>query len=230
MKLSIQHLQRAYLEVRDDPGELARFGRLFERITTTLTEQIDTLARIANEFSTFARLPKRHMEELDLNVAVQEAVDLLREETEIDIDLRLSRHPLIVRADREELRRVYINLLKNAVQAIADPAKGSITVQTWREEFTGDGAPAQALSSITDTGHGIPPDVREKIFQPNFSTKTSGMGLGLAIVKKSIEDMQGEIDFETWEEIGTTFKIALPLVGWPEPARDGENGRGYEAE
>ncbi len=211
MKLSVQHLRRAH---RDQPpsGEAetdGRFGSLLDRITGTLIEQIDALTRIANEFSSFARLPERYLERLDLGEVIREAAALLDEEAHAEIILALGGSPLPVMADREELRRVYINLLKNALQAMPENERGTITVRTERQ--TEDGA-VWAWSAVRDTGTGIPEEAREKVFQPNFSTKTSGMGLGLAITKKAIEDVQGEISFETELGTGTTFVVRLPLA------------------
>lgn len=218
MKLSVQHLRRAYMSLtaRGDEasGEAARFDQLFDRITTTLIEQIDTLARIANDFSTFARLPTRILERVDLNAVVREAVALMQEEGgAVTITTDLDPEPLVLMADREELRRIYINLLKNALQAIPEGAAGTVHVVTRREAPDGpaDG-PGWAFSTVRDTGSGIPADLRSRIFEPNFSTKTSGTGLGLAIVKKSVEELHGEIDFETEEQSGTIFRIRLPLA------------------
>ncbi|MDX1420199.1 MAG: ATP-binding protein [Rubricoccaceae bacterium] len=222
MKLSVQHLRRAFRP----PGEAAtpeeqRFAGTLERITTTLIEQIDALDRIAGEFSSFARLPRRSPEPLDLNAVVQEAAALFESEAGASgalpavLRLDLAAAPLPVEADREELRRVFINLFKNALQAMPEPPSaprrtGRITTRTWRDE-------AHAWAEVEDTGTGIPEGVREKIFQPNFSTKTSGMGLGLAIVQKSVEASGGAISFETAEGQGTTFVIRLPLL----PVGDG---------
>ena len=207
MKLSIQHMRRAF---HRDGGD-DRFPALFDRITATLIEQIEALARIANEFSSFARLPTRVLEPLDLNDVIREAVRLMQEEAALTVHLDLHDAPLVVEADREELRRTYINLLKNALQAIPDERDGEIHVSTQRVSSQGDAVPA-AHSAIRDNGTGIPPDVQDKIFQPNFSTKTSGTGLGLAIAKKSIEELDGRIDFETTDGQGTTFRIWLPLA------------------
>ena len=219
MKLSVQHLRRAYEDVETTGdgavggggGREGRFARLFERITGTLVEQIDSLARIANEFSSFARMPTRMLERLDLNAVVREAVALMQEEAGDVIDLDLDPEPLVLEADREELRRIYINLIKNALQALHDDGEGHVMVST-RHEEAHDGQPAFAYSTVTDTGHGIPTGLRDKIFEPNFSTKTSGTGLGLAIARKSIEAFGGVIGFETDEGDGTTFWIRLPLV------------------
>ena len=88
-----------------------------------------------------------------------------------------------------------------------DDAPSRVEVTTEQQDGTG-----WAYSTITDTGTGIPPELHDKIFQPNFSTKTSGTGLGLAIVKQGVEDLRGEIGFETRAGVGTTFWIRLPLA------------------
>ena len=212
MKLSLQHLRRAYQRLDSPTREKKgpqRFQDLFERITSTLIEQIDTLARIANEFHSFARMPSRMPERLDLNAVIREAVSLMQEEADAQIEEKLHAEPLSIEADREELRRIYINLLKNALQAIPATRPGRVEVTTDYEKKNGA---AWAISTVSDNGTGIPPDVREKIFQPNFSTKTSGTGLGLAIIQKGVTDLNGKIDFETNEGTGTTFRLRLPLA------------------
>ncbi|PSQ79754.1 MAG: hypothetical protein BRD46_05865 [Bacteroidetes bacterium QS_8_68_15] len=245
MKLSVQHLRRAFEQAGlDDDGEApaaprgdgapgasddgetetqqqeeekekedaGRFATLFERITSTLIEQIDGLSRIANDFSSFARMPTRFPEPLDLSETAEAAATLMQEEeSDATIHLQLAPDPLVVEADAEELRRLYINLIKNALQALPESdatgrRHGRITVATERTE---DG---RARSTVTDNGSGVPEDLREKIFQPNFSTKTSGTGLGLAIAKKSVEELDGEIGFDTERGAGTTFWIELPLA------------------
>ncbi|MBT8400487.1 MAG: HAMP domain-containing protein [Rhodothermia bacterium] len=208
MKLSVQHLRRSFDSRRESIGR--DFADLFDRITSTLTEQIDALARIANEFSSFARMPQRIEEILDLNAVVAEAVTLMEAEAKFDIDTDLQDVTLPVRADREEVRRIYINLIKNAIQSIPETREGRISIRT-RLETAGDGVARWAYSSISDNGAGIPEELQGKIFVPNFSTKTSGTGLGLAIVRKSVEDLHGEIGFETGEDSGTKFWVRLPL-------------------
>ena len=220
MKLSVQHLRRAYEEQRATsgdgfggvPGEAKaqRFAGMFDRITATLLEQIDALKRIADEFHSFARLPTRVLEPLDLCTVIREAVALMQEEETAEITLRLHPGPLVLEADREELRRIYINLIKNAIQAVPEDRLGRVEVTTaWEGGAAGE--PGRAYSTVKDNGTGIPADLRAKIFEPNFSTKTSGTGLGLAIVRKGIEDLGGEVGFETEEGVGTTFHLRLPL-------------------
>ncbi|GAB5519924.1 MAG: ATP-binding protein [Rhodothermales bacterium] len=213
MKLSVQHLRRAYSDIEPDtaPDEPpSKFHKMFGRVTNTLIEQIDTLARIANDFSTFARLPKQILERLDLNAIIQEAIDLMQAEASAEIVF--DQHPtsLMVQADHEELRRIYINLIKNAMQAIPEERTGRIVVTTTLR--TSDNGQAMAHSAVRDNGEGVPAEIQPRIFEPNFSTKTSGTGLGLAITRKAIEEMKGDIGFETEEGVGATFWILLPLA------------------
>lgn len=216
MKLSIQHLRRAF--EKDHEADASAFADVFDRITTTLIEQIESLVRIANEFSTFARLPTRVLESLDLNEVIREAVRLMEEQTQTGcIELDLHPHPLVVEADREELRRTFINLLKNAVQSLPEDRDGRVQVSSaLTEEENGK----MVESRVIDNGTGIPPSVQDKIFDPNFSTKTSGTGLGLAIAQKSIDELGGSIGYETEEGEGTTFWVRLPLAD-DEPDAEG---------
>jgi len=211
MKLSIQHLRRAFKRAEEET-DASTFAEVFDRITSTLIEQVESLVRIADEFSTFARLPTRVPEPVDLTEVIREAASLMEEEAPNAeaLALDLPDDPLVVEADREELRRVYINLLKNALQALPDGREGRVRVTAQVDEDDGDGP--SVYSEVADNGTGIPPEVQDKVFQPNFSTKTSGTGLGLAIAQKSIDELGGDIGYETTEGEGTTFWIRLPLV------------------
>ncbi|MCH8031749.1 MAG: HAMP domain-containing protein, partial [Bacteroidetes bacterium] len=135
MKLSVQHLRRAHRPLDENAApEDRRFGSTLDRITTTLIEQIDALGRIAGEFSSFARLPQRNPERLDLNEVVREAAALFDDEASaehsLELKLDLAEEPLFVEADREELRRAYINLFTNALQAMPNGKEGRITLRT----------------------------------------------------------------------------------------------------
>jgi signal transduction histidine kinase len=109
---------------------------------------------------------------------------------------------LAVFGDKEQMSRAFSNLIKNGIQAIPDDIKGIINI-TISEEDT------NYLVSVSDNGTGIPDDKIDKIFNPNFTTKTTGMGLGLAIVKNTIEGMGGSIRFETAKDAGTTFFVKI---------------------
>ena len=208
MKLSIQHLRRA---LEEDPHGTSggRFRHLFDRITVTLVHQMDAMARIANEFASFARMPPRTVEPLNLGEVIGEAVSLMQEEAPPHVELRtdLVEEEIRLEADREELRRIYINLVKNALDAVRDHEEAAVTITAEAGE---DGT---IYSTVADTGPGIPQDLWEHIFEPSFSTKTSGTGLGLAIARRSVEDLGGEIGFRTSEASGTVFWLRLPLGG-----------------
>ncbi|MEO8167217.1 MAG: ATP-binding protein, partial [bacterium] len=107
-----------------------------------------------------------------------------------------------IKADREELRRAFINIFRNAIQAMEN--EGRIIIST--SKFGND-----IEIRIQDFGPGIPDEIKEKLFQPNFSTKTDGMGLGLAIVKKTIEDLGGSISIESKSGEGATVIITIPI-------------------
>ena len=209
MKLSVQHLRQAFADRSPESSARGTFGEVFDRITATLIEQIDSLGRIASEFHAFARMPSRKIQRMNMNEAIREALSLMQEESEIDIRSDLSEAPLMVEADRAELRRAYINLIKNALQAIAEPASGDVEVRARREEEDGK---AWACSYVIDNGSGIEDAAARKIFEPHFSTRKTGTGLGLAIVKKSVEEMHGAIGFETKPGEGSVFRIRLPLI------------------
>ena len=122
------------------------------------------------------------------------------EELECDVE-----EGIRILADREQMRRGLINLLKNAEQSIPEGRQGVIRITVRKKE-------GKVEIRIRDNGQGIPENLREKIFQPNFTTKSSGMGLGLAICKRIIESMGGEIGFVSEVGVGTEFFIILDIV------------------
>ncbi len=201
MKLSIQHLLRAYQSNRDADNMEA----LFQSVTNTLVEQIDALSQIATEFSSFARMPDFSYSAFSLNQLTASAHQLFRNERpDLHISIWLPREEYKVFADKNQIVRVLNNLLKNAIQAIPDGRKGHIQLSLYQQE-------GNAVVQVRDNGTGIAPDIQEKVFKPNFSTKTSGTGLGLAICKNIVEGCSGRIYFETEWGKGTSFYLELPL-------------------
>jgi len=199
MKLSVQHLQRSSEE------DAAIQKQNLKRITQTLIEQIDHLSAIATEFSNFAKMPRTNNEEVDLKEKIVKISKLFHSTEDIDIRTTFSnRVPAVVLADREQLSRVFINLVKNAIQAIPEDRNGKISISLETTENN-------AIVRVMDNGKGIPVELGDKLFQPNFTTKSSGMGMGLAIVKNIIEHAGGEIRYETVPGEGTTFIVELPL-------------------
>ena len=214
MKLSIQHLRTAFSKMQSSTGgdgDSDGFETKFNRTTTTLIEQIDALARIADGFSSFGSMPQNVRLPLDLNEVVKAAVDLMRNETDTTIETTLVPGALPMEGDEEALRRLFINLIKNAIQAIPEERDGLITLTT--SVVTSDKDSRFVETTVTDNGSGIEKELWDKIFVPSFSTKTSGTGLGLAIVQKTVEDLEGDISFETESGVGSTFRVRLPFDG-----------------
>ncbi len=197
MKLGLQHFQHTW-----DPNAPDAKQRL-DRFTDSMVQQIDVLSRVANDFSRFAQMSTVHETELDLNDVATSAVALFAGEPNADIHLHTD-VPLPIKADREHVLRVLNNLIKNALQAVPQGRRGQILVVLSRRE-------GQAVMEVRDNGAGIPASVRDRIFEPSFTTKSSGMGLGLAMVKRMVEQAGGTVWFETSEGIGTRFFVALPL-------------------
>jgi len=198
MKLSIQHLNKAW-ENKDE-----NYSVLHQKVTVTLIEQIDSLSTIAAEFSNFALMPKTKNEVVNLSEKIQHFTELFKNVPQkIEIDLNKNTDVKVF-ADKEQLSRVFNNLINNAIQAISEEKDGFISIVLNIKDNS-------AIVSIKDNGSGISEELKDKIFEPNFTTKTSGMGLGLAMVKKIIEDANGKVWFETKINVGTTFYIELPL-------------------
>jgi signal transduction histidine kinase len=163
------------------------------------------LSNIASEFSSFAQMPKSILSKVDL-------LDMMQSETALHQDASVSialhsklERPCYVLADKEQLLRVFNNLIKNAMQAIPEGKVGSITLG-----LVSDGE--QWVASVQDNGMGIPEELRERVFVPNFTTKSAGMGLGLAMVQRIVESANGRIWFETETAVGTTFFVTLPKL------------------
>lgn len=197
MKLNIQYLQNALQSGHPDTPKLTN------QVAASLLEQIDNLSYIASAFSDFAKMPEVKPETILLNELLKAAVDLFKSERVI-VQLQETGVLLPVYADRSQLLRVFTNLLQNAVEAIVDEQSGVITVSLSAQD-------GKAFVKIKDNGSGISDDVVEKIFSPYFTTKGSGTGLGLAMTKRIIEFWQGNIWFETVQNVGTTFIVEMPI-------------------
>lgn len=201
MKLSIQYLMHAQKSNSDN------LAPLLKRVSQTLIEQIEGLSRIASEFSNFAKMPKARNEVFIVNELVQSVHNLYMEEVSQNGYLRLAlpEKDYAVYADKGHMSRVLTNLIKNALQAIPDGRTPDIKVKLYE-------ADQKAVICVSDNGTGISEEMQDKVFYPNFTTKTSGMGLGLAISKSIIESINGKIYFKTQIDKGTDFFIELPLV------------------
>ena len=199
MKLSIQYLQNGAHSQPEKTNELV------ERVCATLIEQIDNLSKIASEFSSFAKMPQAENDKVILNEIVASVHDLFRKRDDMDVQLYVPIQDIFVFADRNQLVRVLNNVVKNAIQAIPDDKRGKINISLVKKDDN-------AIIKIEDNGTGISSDMRDKVFRPNFTTKSSGTGLGLAICANIIESFNGRIYFETEEGSGTKFYIEIPLM------------------
>lgn len=198
MKLSIQLLLKSWND-KEENWELR-----LNKISKTLIEQIDSLSAIASEFSGFAQMPVSKKENLNLIDKIDFAINTFSGYENISISSNYNGlTEAIIYSDGEQILRVFNNLLKNAIQAIPSSRNGKIIISVSKLND-------KLLIEINDNGKGISESMRDKIFQPNFTTKTSGMGLGLAIVKNIVDGMGGTIWFETQDNIGTSFFYTIP--------------------
>ncbi|HHG83208.1 MAG TPA: HAMP domain-containing histidine kinase, partial [Bacteroidetes bacterium] len=201
MRLSVQHLVRTW--ARDKP-ENEKLNGLFGKVTKTILVQIESLVNIADSFSQFSKMPEPKNSTFLLNQVVQEVADLYSASKEVQLKMDIPTAEFYVFSDRDQLSRVFNNLVKNAIQAI-DHGEGKVEILM---KITGN----QATITISDNGKGISGEIGQRIFEPKFSTKSSGMGLGLAIVKKIVEGSGGRIYFESEVGKGTKFYVELPRV------------------
>lgn len=201
MKLSIQYLMHT---AKENPQEVQP---MLQRVSQTIIEQIDGLTRIAAEFSNFAKMPKPENITFVLNDAVISVFNLFAENPEANVllNLQLPKQSIMVFTDRDQIIRVLNNLIKNALQSIPNDRIGKIEVVLYAND-------SHAHVQVHDNGIGIPLHMQDKVFQPNFTTKSSGTGLGLAMCKDIIEAASGRIWFESEVNKGTTFFVELPIV------------------
>ncbi len=189
MKLTLQMMER-----EQDKAEL-------QEMASHLLEEVESLTHIAEAFSRFAQMPGLVLEEADVAYLTNRAVGLYADR---GVSCMVS-GPVRVKVDTEQWSRIVHNLVKNALQSIPQGTDPEVVVSVSKD------AEGRALVRVRDNGAGIPEDMKERIFEPNFTTKSSGMGLGLALVKNLIENFGGTIDFESLPGGGTEFKMVLPV-------------------
>jgi two-component system nitrogen regulation sensor histidine kinase NtrY len=197
MRLTVQSFERKFNP--EDPD----LKQKLNDYTKTLIQQIDTMTSVASAFSNFASMPAQQNETLNVVEVVEFSLDIFNEEY---ITFESKEEEIITIMDRTQLIRIITNLVKNAIQAIPEEqTEKSILVAVKREENN-------VNITVKDNGIGIELEYIEHIFEPKFTTKTSGMGLGLGIIKNIIENYKGTITFETEFGKGTTFKVSLPII------------------
>lgn len=196
MRLTVQSFQ-----MRFDPSDPEIRSKM-EEYSNTLIQQIDTMSSIASAFSTYADMPAQQSEMLDVVRISRLALEIFNEPY---IHFQSTEEELIAKFDRTQLIRVITNLIKNSIQSIEQkqPDRPKIDVRVFREE-------GMACIEVTDNGLGISPENKPKIFEPKFTTKTSGMGLGLAMVRNIVETFGGKITFDSEPDQWATFKVSIP--------------------
>jgi two-component system, NtrC family, nitrogen regulation sensor histidine kinase NtrY len=200
IQLSAQRLQKKYGE------ELGGEGSVFHECTRTIIERVDVLKNLVNEFSRYARMPVTNPSPHDLNEVVHDAVVLFQDaHKDISFNCELGQEMPVVNLDAEQIGRVMVNLLDNAVAAVT-PGNGRIDIRT-----SCDKSKCLARVEIADNGCGVPPSYKIKMFEPYFSTKKSGAGLGLAIVSSIIGDHHGHISVRDNLPQGTVVSFELPV-------------------
>lgn len=194
MKLKLQRLLRDW---RENPE---RFTQNYVKDTAVVLEQIDVLASVASEFSSFANVKVAEKVVFDLRKELKQVVELYSLQAVIHFNDEIPTSDCLVFGDAQQIQRVFQNLVKNGIQAVNEDKKPEIVIRLYYDQ-------AKLAVDVKDNGEGIDIEDQQKIFQPNFTTKSSGMGLGLAIVKKILEQNDAEIGFETAYKQGTRFFV-----------------------
>ena len=198
IQLSAERLRKRYAKMLEGDGGI------LDKCTTTIIQQVDELKNLVNEFSQFARLPSARLASNDLNEIVSEALFLFKEgHNGIQFQFRGDVIPAL-ELDREQIKRVLINLLDNAVAAVN--GGGEIKLSTGYDRVRG-----VVTLEVADNGCGLASEIRSRIFEPYFSTKENGTGLGLTIVSQIIEDHHGYVRALSNEPKGTRISIELPV-------------------
>ena len=198
MKLRMQHLQRTW---QDHPEE---FQTRLNDFVQSMTDQIDTLSHIAQEFSNFAKMPQSKNERLNLQDIVKSVLTTFENENQTISFFQNKSETAFVLGDKSQVIRVLNNLITNAIQSI--PTERSKKISLALHSFQN-----QVVIKITDNGSGISAEISKRIFMPNFTTRSAGSGLGLAMVKSIVTQMNGSVAFRTRVNKGSSFFVILPL-------------------
>lgn len=199
MRLSIQHLVRLKEQgIEDWPVR-------FDALANSLIEQIDILSNAASEFSSFSRFYSEELGDVELNSLIKEQIVLFSGKENIRISYESCCQSAVVRARKTQLSRVLVNLISNAQQSLERRERGNILVSLRMRS-------SYYEISVEDDGPGVPENLTNRLFKPNFTTKSGGTGLGLAICRSIIEQSQGEIHYSVSEKLGgANFYFRLPL-------------------
>lgn len=195
MRLSVQSFQRKF-----NPED-KNVHQKVDEYSKTLIQQIDTMSSIASAFSNFAKMPEQQNEMFNVIEVITLALDIFPEN---DITFNTSQKEIIAKFDRTQLIRVVTNLVKNAIQSVPDTRSPKINVAVSLQN-------ENVVITVEDNGNGITEENKPKVFEPKFTTKSSGMGLGLPMIKNIVETYGGSITFVSQETKGTMFKVTFPI-------------------
>ena len=198
MRLTVQSFQRKF------DANLPDINEKIKEYSNTLIEQIDTMSSIASAFSNYAQMPAQKDETLNVVKITKLALDIFNEEY---IHFTPGQDQIMARFDRSQLIRVINNLVKNSTQALEQSIQENprIDVRVFMEDLF-------AVITVEDNGIGISKDNKDKVFEPKFTTKNSGMGLGLAMVKSIVEAYGGSISLMSSQDQNTIFKVSIPAL------------------
>lgn len=194
MKLTIQNFERKFNP--EDPN----IREKVKNMSKTLVDQIDLVAKVASAFSQFAQLPEKNNEIFNLNQEIKKITNIFSDER---IFFHANKENIMIDMDKIYLSRIITNLVANARQASQEDRENIINVDVEERQ-------KRIIITVEDNGIGIPEELYDRIFEPNFTSKTSGTGLGLTMVRKMVEDYKGEISVKSEIGKGTTFTILLP--------------------
>lgn len=193
MKLSVQQLVASYNDKKSE------FDEILKKLSQAILNQIENLSLIASEFSSFAKMPSLKFEEFDLIPIINDTIHLFGDE-EAELKFTSSVDRVIVDSDNSQMRRMFINLIRNSIQA---KAKVIIINLSTENNFS--------IIDISDDGIGVAPANQNKIFDTNFTTKEKGLGLGLKLIKRFLDNTGGEIKLLSSSGAGTVFRIKIPI-------------------
>jgi len=196
MRLTVQSFERKF-----DPKD-PEIEQKLKEYSKTLIQQIDVMSSIASAFSDFAKMPTQKRAKINIVEVVKHAVEIF---TEPYLSFKADSDTIIMNLDKLQITRVVTNLIKNANQAVENVKSPEIKVKVFEKE-------SDVFIVVSDNGKGIPDELKEKVFEPKFTTKTSGMGLGLPMIKNIIEAYGGHISFVSSKDKGTVFTVKLPKI------------------
>jgi two-component system nitrogen regulation sensor histidine kinase NtrY len=211
IRLAIQRLEKLILEKKDKKQEASRYSAI-------VADEVERLLKLTDGFMRFTKLEPPRRKPLRVEKIVEKLIERIELTLPKDVEILAEFTPDLpeISVDRDQISTALDHLLNNALAAV--DKKGKITIKvSFLEKLDKQGVPLPVIEiRVSDTGPGIPPEYRLKVFEPYFSLKKGGSGLGLTMAKRIVEDHTGTITLDSVEGLGTTFIMTLPLRGGEE--------------